>query len=156
MPFPVSKRKKFKISQLKEINLIPVLNIFLIMIPFLMYSVVLSRLVSLNLRLPEYKEKDTTLVKEEKKDIPKIIPLILKIQSDSLIFTYDGKIIKELPYITLKNDSIFISILENMKKNYEPNQPLILKPDDLINYEDIITLLDRGRYSGFKKISLSY
>lgn len=151
MPFAVSKRAS-KHNPFKDINIVPVLNVFLILIPFLLLTVVMSRMVVLNLRLPEKKEQGLKIQAEKQINQR----LILVVSSDSIIFKQDSVVIGTYPFSIVEDFDAFKLVCDSLKTRFSDVDNLLFKPADNIQYQTIISLMDITRASGFKRISLSY
>jgi len=144
MPLPVSKKKKLKFFQYVEVNLIPVINIFLIIIPFLVVSVVLSRMVAYNLKLPK---KNEVVTKHKVKS--NILKVFLK--DNYIVIKINDKSIDSL----LNNDSLAVKFSNILKENQLIKQ-CYLVPDDSIMYGDIIAIMDILNENNITQISLKY
>ncbi len=153
MPFAVSKRAK-KHFVFRELDIVAILNIFLLLIPFLLYSVVFSRMVALNLRLPERDKTEQSKPSSLKK--PALKPLRLFIGTDSLRFFADTTRLSGLPFSILEDSRTIKNILTEIAQENPDYKTLVMIPNDSIQYQSIIAIMDISRQAGFKKISMSY
>ncbi len=151
MPFAVSKRAS-KHNPMKDINIVSVLNVFLILIPFILLTVVMSRMVSLNLRLPEKKEEGV----KTRTDTQLKQRISLIISPDSIQFKQDSISIASYPLTILHDQPSFKLVCDSIKSRYAQVDNILFKPADNIAYQTVVSLMDITRASGFKRISLAY
>ncbi len=136
-----------------ELNLTAVMNIFLILIPFLLLTAVFVKISVLELSLPNLNKKSASATAQNPKSI---ILNVLRIQetgfelkSPELTFTPINK----------KNDlydwEILIEQLKKVKDTYPDSEEIIIAPAGTIKYDTIVSVMDRCRESGFPTISIS-
>jgi len=158
MPFATSKRKRITISQLKDINLIPILNIFLILIPLLLLSVVENRLVSLNIELPRKEDEDPKRVSRKDAEIKLSVEnMTIKIETDSIFFLFKKDTVYRYNSNLISKPDSLVDCLRTMNKDYPDYAQLIIFPTDSIPYSALTAMMDSGKRGGIKKrISLAY
>ncbi|MDZ7341359.1 MAG: biopolymer transporter ExbD [candidate division KSB1 bacterium] len=144
--------EKRKAAKDIDVNILPVMNIFLLLIPFLLLTAVFVRLAVIELSLP-------TLGKGEgppQYDQEKLVLIILAVRENgfqlkSLGFKFDpiDNINGQYNYSTLANQ------LKEIKLQHPQAEDIIISPEARVKYDIIIKVMDRCRESGFPNVSLS-
>jgi biopolymer transport protein ExbD len=137
-----------------ELNLTAVMNIFLILIPFLLLTAVFVRISVLELSLPRLDRKRAASSDVVK---PKSVVLnILLIKETG--FELKSPNLKFSP-ITKRNDTFdYVQLdqqLQRIKSTHPDSEDIMISPEDTISYDTIIQVMDRCRDSGFGNISIS-
>jgi len=134
-----------------DLNITPVMNIFLILVPFLLLTAVFVRISIIEFSLPS---SDTTTEANQDKTPP--VVTILTIRDSG--FELKSKDISNTP-ITKKNAQfdyqLLVEQLRKVKERYARTQDIIIVPDAQIKYDVIIQVMDRCRENGFPNISIS-
>lgn len=134
-----------------NLNITPVMNIFLILVPFLLLTAVFVNIAILEFSLPssdaqarEAAQKKNTVV------------TILTISESG--FELRTKGIK-FPAIQKGSDGFdyqaLIQKLREVKAKHAETEDIIIAPESTIRYETIIKVMDRCRENGFPNISIS-
>ena len=134
----------------------PVLNLFIILIPFLLMTAVFVQTSVIDLFLPTVSKAKINLTSESKPNIAQEKLLILSITTQGFCFILQDKILKTIP--KGKNNYHFDECEKFLQKihNKFPNQKsIIIEPDDTIIYDDIIHIIDQCRDAGIGNITLS-
>ena len=136
-----------------DVNLTAVMNIFLILIPFLLLTATFMRIAVLELTLPslDRSSRQTTAQKPQS-----VVLNILQIDEEGFLlnspnmkFSQVNKANDDFDWQTLTEQ------LGRVKKKYPDTEDIIISPDDVIRYKTIITVMDRCREAGFPNISIS-
>ncbi|MDM7919842.1 MAG: biopolymer transporter ExbD [Methanosarcina sp.] len=149
-------RLKRKEMEDEEPNLVPIMNMFLVIIPFLLMSASFYQIKAVNTSIPVLSsgaedkagEENTislTVVAELKKESIK-----LSVMSDRLTDEELQQFKAEYP---AEGNSGFpmdkySSHLQGIKSKYPKSETLILIPDNSIDYETIIRAMDMARKAG--------
>lgn len=150
MAFPASKRAHTKNVD-AELNLTPIMNVFVILVPFLLLTAVFAQTAILNLNLPV--AGDTAEDESEESSLPKLMISITDkgFQIGSVggflepINLVDGK----FDYATLKE-----KLLE-IKQQYPEQSTAAIISEPQIEYDEIIHMMDNCILTGFDDISLA-
>ncbi|MBU0996119.1 MAG: biopolymer transporter ExbD [Proteobacteria bacterium] len=161
-------RKRRKSEDDVELDMVPIMNMFLVLIPFLLMSASFFHLKAINTSVPvlsngenndAIKPDDTvklTLIVEIKKD-----GIHLSASSDNAEENILAGIEKTFR-ITGKNDypfDEFSTCLRDIKARYPKSDTVIIIPEKSVIYETIIQTMDVARYSKespmFPKVVLS-
>ncbi len=137
-----------------DLNLTAVMNIFLILIPFLLLTATFVRIAVLELWLPS-RERYESQSMQSQPDASSILN-ILKIQengfelkSPNMDFEPLARTQQGYPWQQLRSQ------LEQVKEKYPDVDDIIIAPDNSIRYDTIISVMDQCRESGFPNISVS-
>lgn len=144
--------QKRKAAKDIDVNILPVMNIFLLLIPFLLLTAVFVRLAVIELSLP-------TLGKGEgppQYDQEKLVLIILAIRENgfqlkSLGFKFDPIDNTNGQY----NYTLLVNQLKEIKLQHPQAEDIIISPEAHVKYDIIIKVMDRCRESGFPNVSLS-
>ncbi|NIA30132.1 MAG: biopolymer transporter ExbD [Actinobacteria bacterium] len=136
-----------------ELNLTAVMNIFLILIPFLLLTAVFVRISVLELALPSLDRRPSAA----KAQPPKSVVLnVLRIRETG--FELKSPETNFSPLLK-KNDTFdwegLVKQLKTVKIKYPDSQDIIIAPENSIKYDTIVSVMDRCRESGFPNISIS-
>ncbi len=145
-------RKSKGHAQQTELNLTAVMNIFLILIPFLLLTAVFVRITVLELSLPRISRDESRTV-TEKPDAVVLNILVIKetgfeLKSPDLTFTPIEKNQTDYDWEKLASQ------LERVKKAHPASDEIIISPEDAIKYDTIIGVMDRCREAGLPNISI--
>lgn len=135
-----------------DLNMIPIMNIFLVIIPFLLTSVSFYHIKAINTSVPVLAGGGQELNSRENVKLTIILEmqpaeLRLSATADELspeeLQQYDHLIIQTTAGIyPLKQLNEY---LQSIKKSYPASDTLILIPDDSVIYESIIQAMDAAR-----------
>ena len=147
------QRRQHK-SEEEDVNLTAVMNIFLILIPFLLLTAVFVKIAVLELSLPNLSRGAAA---SQKKDPNKSVVLNFlfirenefELKSPDIQFSPIDKKDENYDWQALKQQ------LSRIKQKYPDSEDIIISPEDGIMYDTIITTMDRCREAGFPTISLS-
>ncbi len=138
-----------------EPNLVPIMNMFLVLIPFLLMSASFYHIKSVNTSVPvlaesiskaeEDKAVSVTVVVELKKDSLKVSAMSDKLTGDEL-----NQFKTEYPVDGNSNYPLdkFSAFLQGIKNQYPESNTLILIPNDSTDYNTIIHAMDTARRTG--------
>lgn len=135
-----------------DLNIMPVMNLFLILVPFMLLTAVFVKISILEFSLPTADTPASEINKQENNPIVTIIAI-----------TENGFRLKtkglQIPIIYKEGENFNYAVLvENLKKIKSMNQQaedIIIAPQATIKYEIIIKVMDRCRENGFPNISIS-
>ena len=136
-----------------EPNMVPIMNMFMVLIPFLLMSASFFHIKAINTSVPVHAEANieasvknpdikVTVVMEIKKD-----RFHLSALSDQL----DAKALQKLeativkPAITSKPLEALAVFLKDIKTQYPASDTMILIPDDAVVYDEIVWAMDCAR-----------
>lgn len=150
----IGREKRFKEC---EVNIISVMNLFLLIIPFLLLTVTFVKLAVIDLSLPSLSKEGLNQTEEPPQK--QLVLLILSIRETgfqlkglatiSLVFDPIDRINNQYNYSRL------IEQLKQVKQQYPYAEDIILSPESKVKYDIIIKVMDRCRETGFPNVSLS-
>ncbi len=137
-----------------DLDLTAVMNIFLILIPFLLLTAVFVKVAVLELSLPNLDRSEARAQQAKK---PKNMVLnFLFIREDELELKSPELKFSPIPMTTNGyNWSRLETLLQRIGEKYPASKDIIISPANSIQYETIIHAMDRCRENGFVNISIS-
>lgn len=144
---------KRKSSEEEELQLTPIMNVFLIIIPFLLMTASFVQMAILELNLPALGGRKSHTSQSEQK--PVIINLLMikeagfELKSPDMQFSLIPKQGAQHSLNGLKTE------LARIKTRYQDSEDIIIQPESTIKYELIIHVMDTCREAGFPNISIS-
>ncbi|HNT66584.1 MAG TPA: biopolymer transporter ExbD [bacterium] len=139
--------------QESDLDLTPVMNIFLILIPFLLLTAVFVKIAVLELSLPNLERQGAVAQQQERKTVVLNFLFIketgFEVRSPDLKLPAIPKTAEGYDWSTLSDQ------LKAAKSKYPDSEDIIIAPVNSITYETIISVMDRCRESGFTNISIS-
>ncbi len=133
-----------------ELNLTPVMNMFLVLIPFLVSMAVFAHMAIIEVNLPQDATGQSTGPKS------KDLKLTVTVALDGYSIVLGDSLYTALP---LFNGNYLV---DSLKKSLEQIRPLLSNKEQLIvavndgvSFEKIVDVMDVGKVSGFSKLSLS-
>jgi len=135
-----------------EINITPVMNIFVILIPFLLLTATFVKIAIIDLALPTLEQKSGP----QKDDVKDLTVLVLSITSEGFQIKTSEK---NYPIIKIKDRGYnYLDLVEKLtevKKNFPKLEDVIISPSSEILYYVIVKVLDNCREVGFPNYSIS-
>jgi len=136
-----------------DVNITPVMNLFLVLIPFLLLTAVFVRIAVLELSLPSLSQaKNSQAAKPQKP----VIVILLAITENGFEMKAPGVKIAPIPrrngrfqFKLLRRD------LKALKKKYPDTEDITIQPDEAVLYDTIVKVMDACRESGFPNIAIS-
>jgi biopolymer transport protein ExbD len=145
----LSKRKK---SREEDINILNIMDMFLVMVIFLLQTGVFLRLAVIDLVLPSL-NKGQSQTAEQPQNLVLIILAVREsgFQLKSLGFKFDPVEKNNNQY----NYSLLVEQLKMIKQQHPYAEDIIISPESKVKYDTIIKVMDRCRETGFPNVSLS-
>ena len=150
-------RHKRKAVEDADVDMVPIMNMFLVLIPFLLLSASFFHIKAINTSVPVLSDAPSVTAKENK--IKLIITLELNKDgihlsamsdelTDAQLAEFEFHLAKEsqgqFPF-----DQMY-GCLEKIKQKYPASDTVILIPDDDILYNTIVHAMDMARYTAEK------
>jgi biopolymer transport protein ExbD len=136
-----------------DINLIPIMNMFMVLIPFLLMSASFFHIKAINTSLPVHADTPAKTVPQKAKIK---ITVVLEIKEDQLrisalsdtpndLALSEGEtVIPRQPGSDI-SAAVLAAHLQKLKANYPDSDTMILIPDDNVSYREIIRAMDCAR-----------
>jgi biopolymer transport protein ExbD len=158
MAFQPSKRKEKALSSLVEetdLDVTPIMNILVILIPFLVSMAVFTQIAAISFSLPPAATEDEEPEEEKKKDNA---TLDISIAITDKGFTITGTR-QVLPLIPKRNGKYNLpalnKVLREIKMRYPRQEDIVLIIEGDVFYEDIVAVMDLCRDAHFPNIGMS-
>lgn len=136
-----------------DVNIIPVMNIFLLLIPFLLLTAAFVRLAVVELSLPSLSKGPTEQMQQRSE---KLLLVILAIKETGFQLKAQG--FKFDPLNNQNNQYNYSQLIEQLKqiKQLHPYaEDIFISPESKVKYDTIIKVMDRCRETGFPNVSIS-
>ncbi|TVZ41966.1 biopolymer transport protein ExbD [Alteromonadaceae bacterium 2753L.S.0a.02] len=141
-----------------EINMVPIMNMFLVLIPFLLMSSSFLHLRAIDTSVPVRAVPQSDTEETPKSDI--IVTAVIQLSnndyrvsitsgelSETQLQRYDSQITRNAKQP--QGDLLQLAgALKTIKDNYPKSNTLILTPSDDVLYEDIVEVMDAARKTG--------
>ena len=134
------------VEEVIDIDVTPVMNMFVVLIPFLISMAVFSHIVVQKFSLPPNSSSSLNQSKG-----PTKLKLTVTISPNYMLITRGGKLIDSLKYGEYEKLS---EILLEIKANDTLNSAVV-SVNDSIEFQDVITVMDKCRESGYTKVGIS-
>ncbi|MEH6347155.1 MAG: biopolymer transporter ExbD [Bermanella sp.] len=137
-----------------EIDMVPIMNMFLVLIPFLLASSSFLNLKAINTSVPVMAETSTPMEQDKKSEVK--ITATVKLKMDRIVLEATSselteKKLKEMDAVVKKDSQgkyayaqLAVALLK-VKQLYPKSDTLILVPSDGIIYDSIIKTMDVAR-----------
>ncbi len=134
----------------EDLNITPVMNMFLILVPFLLLTAVFVRIAVIEFDLPSLNKNRTSTGETA------AVVTILAINENGFELKTQGM---KIPFIVKKQDAYdfetLVQRLREIKRLHQNTEDIIIAPQASIKYDIIIKVMDRCRENGFPNISIS-
>ena len=135
-----------------DVNITPVMNLFLVLVPFLLLSTEFVRLAVLELSLPSQSQSSS------KQDKPQQDPVLILLAIDDNGYELKAPRMS-VPKIPKLNGEFNVEklsqALSQIKARYQATEEITIQPAEAVIYEVIVDVMDACRDSGFPNISVS-
>ncbi|MCK4846417.1 MAG: biopolymer transporter ExbD [Deltaproteobacteria bacterium] len=141
----VPTRRRHKSTLDEEINLIPVMNLFMVLIPFLLLTAVFAKTAVIDIYLPAAAIASNDKVVKKAASAPTIV-LTIHVTKKGFRFTGLGKGIGEIKTANNKYDFTALSKeLVKLKEKYPTKEEVILLFEAATSYEVVVKMMDTTR-----------
>ena len=145
-----------------EIDMVPIMNMFLVLIPFLLASSSFLNLKAINTSVPVMAETSSSPAQDDKKSDIKITATV-KLEVNAIRLEATSSELPEAKLkaldATVKKDkkgeyrfSELAAALAKIKQGYPKSDTLILVPSDVILYDSIVKTMDVARTLNGEKL----
>ncbi len=152
MAFPASKRAHPRKVD-TELNLTPIMNVFVILVPFLLLTAVFAQTAVLNLSLPTGDEGGEDEAAQQEEPPPK---LMISITDTGFLIGAIGGVLPEIEKVDDDYDfELLKKKLAEIKEQHPTQASAVIVSEPEILYDNIIQLMDACIITGFEDISLA-
>ena len=136
-----------------ELNMVPIMNMFMVLIPFLLMSASFYQIKAINTSVPVHADTQTD---EAVTKVNEKITVVLELKEEEIRIsglsdTPNDLLLSELETVISRQPDSHASIeelvdfLKALKSRYPGSDTMILIPDDAISYREIIQAMDCAR-----------
>ena len=154
MPYRPSKRRTGSQRETREPNLIPIMNLFIVVIPMLMTIMVSIHLAMIEITLPTRAAGDGSGEEAEQiEELPKVITLALFPDRFEIMVEGEKKVI-EIPYLSPGRYD-YVTLDKNIAelKEEHPDQGTIeMLPDPTVKFDTLLRSIDICKSNNFPNI----
>lgn len=140
-------------SPADDVNITPVMNLFLVLVPFLLLTAVFVRIAVLELSLPSLSQKSQKPQADPQKPV---VVILLAITQKGFELKVPAMRFEPIP---LKEDEYQFDQLrrnlDKIKQRYPETEEITIQPADDVLYEIIVKVMDACREAGFPNIAIS-
>jgi biopolymer transport protein ExbD len=138
--------------QTEDVNLVPIMNLFVVLIPFLLMSAAFFHISVINASVPALQKEKTDLAKS---DVAVTMMVRMKPESFTITASSDtlqrselDKLRAEIPRTGEgKGLKDFNDHMLACKQRYPKSETMLLVPDASIQYQEVIGAMDSGRWA---------
>ncbi len=146
-------RIRHKSEEDTELNMVPIMNMFMVLIPFLLMSASFYQIKAINTSVPVHADTHAgNLSNNEKEKITVVLELKEKeIRISGLSETPNDLFLSELKMVISRQPDSeasmdeLVNFLKALKSRYPASDTLILIPDEEVLYREIIQTMDSAR-----------
>ncbi len=154
MNLTFSKRSKTPseaASEVIDIDVTPIMNMFVILIPFLVSMAVFTQLTIIEFSLPP----NVGAGLDTSKGKPKL-KITVVVTGGYLAITHGEKMLDSIPLVSHDyNYDAFYDKLSVRRQEVEIKNEVIVAVQDPIHFKYVVRIMDRCRDAGFEKVGLS-
>jgi biopolymer transport protein ExbD len=135
----------------ENVNLVPIMNLFVVLIPFLLMSAAFFHISVINASVPALQKEKTDLAKSDV-----AVTMMVRMMPDSFTITASSDVLSRSDLNKLRAEiprkgegkgfTEFSDHLLACKQRYPKSDTLLLVPDASIQYQDVIHVMDSGRW----------
>ncbi len=159
MAFQPSKRRDKALSSLietEDIDVTPLMNMMVILIPFLISMAVFTQIAAINFSLPPAMAEGEAPAGEEPKEEAGKLDISIAITDKGFTITGTGQVMPTIPKKDNKYDLEALNkIVRAIKMQYPNQEDVVLIIEQDVYYEDIVNVMDVCRDAQFPNIGLS-
>lgn len=139
-----------------DLDIMPVMNLFLILVPFLLVTATFVELAVLDISLPELQNAARITPQQQAQERkPAVLNLLairaggIELKSPTFSFGQIPRKAEGYDYDLLK------SYLAQVKQKFPDAVDVVISPEDNIRYQVVIDVMDNCRIAGFPNVSIS-
>lgn len=136
-----------------ELNMVPVMNLFMVLIPFLLMSASFMHIKAINTSIPIHSAANLDEIQTAPETKVTAVLSIYddRIQLSAICEALSGEILSEFEVTVKKPSDIeraapaLMAVLKKIKTRYPASDTMLLVPDESILYDEIIQTMDIAR-----------
>lgn len=159
MAFRPSKRREKALSSLGEdsdIELTPMMNVLVILVPFMVTMAVFTQIAAINFSLPPAMAEGEGEAPQDKPEEQQTLDISIAMTDAGFTVTGTGQVMPLIPKRGDKYDLAALDkVLRAVKMRYPQQEDLVLIIEEEVVYQDIVGVMDLCRDAHFPNIGLS-
>ena len=138
--------------QTEDVNLVPIMNLFVVLIPFLLMSAAFFHISVINASVPALQKERTDLAKSDV-----AVTMMVRMKPEAFTVTASSDTLPQSELAELRAEiprdgegkglQDFSDHLLACKQRYPKSETILLVPDASIEYQEVIGAMDSGRWS---------
>lgn len=138
-------------AQDENVNLVPIMNLFVVLIPFLLMSAAFFNISVINASVPALQKERTDLAKSDV-----AVTMMVRMQPETFTITASSDVLPRSELDLLRAEiprdregkglKEFSDHLLACKQRYPKSETMLLVPDASIEYQEVIAAMDSGRW----------
>ena len=138
--------------QSEDINLVPIMNLFVVLIPFLLMSAAFFHISVINASVPALQKEKTDLAKSDV-----AVTMMVRMKPEAFTVTASSDTLPRSELAELRAEiprdgegkglQGFSDHLLACKQRYPKSETILLVPDASIEYQEVIGAMDSGRWA---------
>jgi biopolymer transport protein ExbD len=138
-----------------DLQMTPIMNVFLILVPFLLLTASFVKIAILEMSLPslsQHAPAQSVTPEQHKQLVLNMLAIRqngFELKSPTFNFPFIAKKDAQYDMEQLKAN------LQQIKNKFPDSEDVVIQPEDAIKYDVMIKVMDRCRESGFPNISIS-
>ena len=139
-------------GQSEDINLVPIMNLFVVLIPFLLMSAAFFHISVINASVPALQKEKTDLAKSDV-----AVTMMVRMKPEAFTITASSDILPRSELDKLRAEipregegkglQEFSDHMLACKQRYPKSETMLLVPDASIEYQEVIGAMDSGRWT---------
>ena len=135
----------------EDVNLVPIMNLFVVLIPFLLMSAAFFHISVINASVPALQKEKTDLAKSDV-----AVTMMVRMKPDAFTITASSDTLPRSELAKLRAEiprngegkglADFSEHLLACKQRYPKSETMLLVPDASIEYQEVIGAMDAGRW----------
>lgn len=138
--------------QSEDVNLVPIMNLFVVLIPFLLMSAAFFHISVINASVPALQKERTDLAKSDV-----AVTMMVRMKPEAFTVTASSDTLPQSELAELRAEiprdgegkglQGFTDHLLACKQRYPKSETILLVPDASIEYQEVIGAMDSGRWA---------
>ncbi len=138
--------------QTEDVNLVPIMNLFVVLIPFLLMSAAFFHISVINASVPALQKERTDLAKSDV-----AVTMMVRMKPEAFTVTASSDTLPQSELAELRAEiprdregkglQDFSDHLLACKQRYPKSETILLVPDASIEYQEVIGAMDSGRWT---------
>ena len=142
------RTKSFKQHIEADLEILPLMNLFVVLIPMLLLSAVFLEIAVIKMQLPS----DDTPANEEKRER---LDLSIAISDGAWVVKGKRLTAQTIERSDEASEEQLRSLLASIKADHPQEEAVVIRSQETTRYDDIVQVMDASRESGLPNISLA-